>query len=171
MTTLFKSARAAAMTTAMTTALAAAGLVAFAPAPAVHAAGLIAERAEAVLQSDLRVRITGLANSNGEVRIAVYADEAGYGADEAVREAVVSANRSGVAAMFEDLPLGTYAVIAFHDANANAELDRNFVGMPTERYGFSGGAAPRMRQARWDEAAFEHTGAQTVAIALIGPGQ
>ena len=29
---------------------------------------------------------------------------------------------------------------AFHDANGDGELNANFVGMPTEGYGFSNGA-------------------------------
>jgi uncharacterized protein (DUF2141 family) len=32
---------------------------------------------------------------------------------------------------------GTYAVAVFHDLNGNARLDRNFIGLPSEPYGFS----------------------------------
>lgn len=35
------------------------------------------------------------------------------------------------------LPAGNYAVDVYHDENANQELDKNLVGMPTEKYGFS----------------------------------
>ncbi len=35
------------------------------------------------------------------------------------------------------LPPGRYAVSAFHDANSNKKLDKNLLGMPTEKYGFS----------------------------------
>lgn len=38
------------------------------------------------------------------------------------------------------LPDGSYAISAFLDTNANGELDRNLVGMPTEPYGFSNNA-------------------------------
>lgn len=39
---------------------------------------------------------------------------------------------------FEDLQPGKYAVAAYHDINNNEKLDRNFVGIPKEPYGFSG---------------------------------
>lgn len=36
---------------------------------------------------------------------------------------------------------GTYAVAVFHDENNNHHLDTNFLGLPTEGYGFSNNAA------------------------------
>ncbi len=38
------------------------------------------------------------------------------------------------------LPPGRYAVIVFHDENDNGILDENFLGIPTEGYGFSNNA-------------------------------
>ena len=32
---------------------------------------------------------------------------------------------------------GTYAIAVFHDVNGNGKLDRNFIGLPNEPYGFS----------------------------------
>lgn len=37
---------------------------------------------------------------------------------------------------FKDLPYGTYAVILWHDKNANGDLDHSF-GMPSEPLGYS----------------------------------
>jgi uncharacterized protein (DUF2141 family) len=42
--------------------------------------------------------------------------------------------------VFTNLKPGTYAVIAFHDANDNGKLDENWLGVPTEGYGFSNNA-------------------------------
>ncbi len=39
--------------------------------------------------------------------------------------------------VFEQLTPGTYAVAVFHDKNNNGILDKNMLGMPIERYGFS----------------------------------
>ncbi|MBT3193659.1 MAG: DUF2141 domain-containing protein [Verrucomicrobia bacterium] len=38
---------------------------------------------------------------------------------------------------------GTYALLVYHDENANGRLDRNFVGIPKEPVGFANGYAPR----------------------------
>ena len=32
---------------------------------------------------------------------------------------------------------GSYAIAVFHDVNGNGRLDRNFIGFPSEPYGFS----------------------------------
>ena len=48
-------------------------------------------------------------------------------ADAALKSAVV----------FSNLEPGRYAAIAFHDENGNGKLDKNFLGIPTEPYGFS----------------------------------
>lgn len=39
-----------------------------------------------------------------------------------------------------DLPPGTYAAAAFHDANGNGKFDKSFVGWPLEGFGFSSNA-------------------------------
>lgn len=41
---------------------------------------------------------------------------------------------------FLQLPSGRYAVIVFHDENDNGLLDTDFLGIPTEGYGFSNNA-------------------------------
>lgn len=38
---------------------------------------------------------------------------------------------------FEDIPPGTYAIAVIHDENMNGKLDTNWLGIPTEGYGFS----------------------------------
>lgn len=42
-----------------------------------------------------------------------------------------------VSVTFADIPEGIYAVQAFQDRNANARLDRSFIGIPKEPIGFS----------------------------------
>ena len=55
------------------------------------------------------------------------------------------------------------------DENGNEKLDRNFLGIPSERFGFSN-LSPRMRRASWDEAVFNHAERQTVTVDLVGAG-
>jgi uncharacterized protein (DUF2141 family) len=42
--------------------------------------------------------------------------------------------------IFGNLEPGRYAAIAFHDENRNGKLDKNFLGVPAEPYGFSNSA-------------------------------
>ena len=39
--------------------------------------------------------------------------------------------------VFKDIPCGEYAIKLYHDANMNEDLDKNFLGIPKEQYGFS----------------------------------
>jgi uncharacterized protein (DUF2141 family) len=69
--------------------------------------------------------------------------------------------------LFPGLPPGKYAVSAYADANGNGRLDRNFLGMPSEQYGFSNNARGRFGPPAFAEAAVElgdGTVAQTIQL-------
>jgi uncharacterized protein (DUF2141 family) len=53
----------------------------------------------------------------------------------------------------EGVPPGTWAVLAYQDENANGELDRNLIGIPSENYGFSRDARGRFGPPSFDDAA------------------
>jgi len=55
---------------------------------------------------------------------------------------------------FPQLRYGTYAIALFHDINSNGELDTNFIGIPTEPYGFSGMVHSKWRLPRFQEVQF-----------------
>ena len=42
--------------------------------------------------------------------------------------------------VFKDIPPGEYAISVIHDANSNGKLDKNFLGIPREGFGFSNDA-------------------------------
>lgn len=47
--------------------------------------------------------------------------------------------------VFRDVQAGSWAVAAFQDVNGNGTLDKTGLGLPTEPYGFSGGAGRHAR--------------------------
>lgn len=102
-----------------------------APAAAQEAcAGLPTGVKLTVLTSDLR-------NNRGQVAITVYPDDSRR---FLARKGKLSRQR--VSALRPRgcfwLPgPGVYAVAIYHDANANADFDRNPIGMPVEGFGFS----------------------------------
>ena len=56
-----------------------------------------------------------------------------------------------------EIPDGEYAIAFFIDANGNKKLDKNFLGIPKEQYGFSNNAmgtlsAPTFKQAKFSVA-------------------
>lgn len=87
---------------------------------------------------DLVVEVNGLNNSRGAVRAGLFESSGKFplGVDD-VSSRMVEADidEGGATLTFEELPHGTYAVVAYHDANDNGELDKNWVGMPNEGAG------------------------------------
>ena len=64
------------------------------------------------------------------------------------------------------LPCGEYAVTLFVDFNGNKKLDKNFLGIPKEQYGFSNNVMGKMSPPTFDQAKFVITGATTQNIKL-----
>ena len=66
---------------------------------------------------------------------------------------------SGAAAcIFRRVEPGTYAISAFHDANANSKLDTNFLGIPAEDYCASRDARGAFGPPSFDDAKFIYRG-------------
>jgi len=86
---------------------------------------------------ELIVQVTDIKHEEGQVLIAVFNQEIGF--PKEINKAFVSAKASPTqpVAKFKDLPPGSYAVVVIHDRNRNGEIDKNFVGMPTEPVGLS----------------------------------
>lgn len=59
---------------------------------------------------------------------------------------------------FEDIPPGTYAIAVVHDENMNGELDVNWLGVPSEGYGFSNDATGILGAPSFTAASFQYIG-------------
>jgi len=99
----------------------------------------------------VQVTIAGVTSDKGVVQVAVC-DEANYRKDCRLT-ATVPARTGAVTVDVPNVPSGTWAVLAYHDENGNKKLDTNFVGMPTEGYGFSNGAKARFGPPSFKDAA------------------
>jgi uncharacterized protein (DUF2141 family) len=84
----------------------------------------------------LTISFTGLPSNKGAVMVAVYASEAAYKAKDPIAKARIPAD-GALHAEFHELPPGQYAVTAYQDENLNGRMDKNFMGIPSEAYGFS----------------------------------
>ncbi|MEN0653855.1 MULTISPECIES: DUF2141 domain-containing protein [Hyphobacterium] len=73
---------------------------------------------------------------------------------------------------FDGLEPGEYAIRLYHDENADGSFNMNFMGIPTEGYGFSNNPFPRFRGARFDEAVFTVAAGETreETVELMGGG-
>jgi uncharacterized protein (DUF2141 family) len=104
------------------------------------AQGLIAEDGQKTRM--VEVRIFGAASDDGTMRIAMYVKPDGFNDSEKALDTASWRIEDGVCVGKLQMPfeIEKMAVAAYHDANGNGELDRNALGIPSERYGFSNNA-------------------------------
>ena len=65
-----------------------------------------------------------------------------------------------------DLPEGIYAIALFVDANKNLKIDKNFLGIPKEQFGFSNNAMGKLSAPSFEQAKFQVEGSTTQNIKL-----
>ena len=104
---------------------------------------------------ELTVTITDIHEAKGFLMVSlVNSDAAWNNQDKPVAVRKIAAVQGEVKLQFKDVAPGTYAVQVMHDENGNDKLDTNFLGIPTEGYGFSNNPN-LMRKAHYDEARFD----------------
>ncbi|MFP5393863.1 MAG: DUF2141 domain-containing protein [Gammaproteobacteria bacterium] len=108
----------------------------------------------------IEVRVSGVDSSKGKVHVAVC-DKATF-LKECKYTATVPARPGETVLTVKDLPTGMWAVLCFHDENQNGVLDRNFIGIPSENYGFSRDARKPFGPPTFEQAAVEVKDAQAV---------
>ena len=91
--------------------------------------------ATAAEAATLVIRATGVQSSDGTLYVGIC--------DRSFEEATcpyrdrAKARAGTVEFRVPNVKPGSYAVAVFHDLNGNTKLDRNFIGLPSEPYGFS----------------------------------
>jgi uncharacterized protein (DUF2141 family) len=84
------------------------------------------------------IEASGVRSAEGQVKFMLFDKAEGFRKEAASREVLaVPAQTGAMQAAFKDLPPGRYAVIAYHDENANGKLDLRFGMIPVEAYGIS----------------------------------
>jgi uncharacterized protein (DUF2141 family) len=94
-----------------------------------------------VLAGDLTIELSGITPGRGQIYVAIYDRPDTFPTAGRQRTGqILDASGQSLVVQFKDLPPGEYAAVAFQDVNGNGKLDKNFLGMPKEPYGFSNGA-------------------------------
>jgi uncharacterized protein (DUF2141 family) len=115
--------------------------------------------------SAIEVDISGIRSAAGVVRVSVCS-KAQFLA-ECSWSASAPARIGSVAVIVNAIPPGHYAVQAFHDADGDGKLGRNWLGLPREGVGFSNDAMAHLTYPRFSVAAFEHGAApQKIAVRI-----
>ena len=88
------------------------------------------------LAMDLIVVVDNIKSDQGNIRLALFNNAKDFPKVFNHKD-IIAARIGSVSFTIKDLSPGAYAVSAIHDLNGNESLDKNFVGMPVEPYGFS----------------------------------
>ncbi len=122
--------------------------------------------AEETATGAIAVQIVGVKGISGKVCVAVYNDADSYPDAGKHYRFVCGDIKDGKSLLvFKNVPPGAYAAFAFHDADENGKLKKNFIGMPREGVGASRGARGVMGPPKFRDAKFQ-VGAERKAIQI-----
>lgn len=103
----------------------------------------------------MSIRITGFTNDDGECWFGLDNVKSVYESEDSVFIGKILPIINGeVIIKIESIDYGNYAIRVFHDENSNGELDSNFLGIPTEDYGFSNNVSAWFGAPSWERAKF-----------------
>lgn len=109
----------------------------------------------------IHVKILNIKNSTGSVACALFESPTGFPIEflrSATNVMVIKIRKTQARCDFEDIPPGKYAIAVIHDQNVNGKLDTNFLGIPTEGYGFSKDAKGLSSAPSFSAASFPYKG-------------
>ncbi len=109
----------------------------------------------------IHVKILNIRNSTGTVACALFESPEGFPIEflhSATNVMVIKIRKTQARCDFEDIPHGTYAMAVIHDENMNGKLDTDWLGIPTEGYGFSNDATGIIGAPSFSAASFHYDG-------------
>jgi uncharacterized protein (DUF2141 family) len=109
----------------------------------------------------IHVKILNIKNSTGTVACALFESPAGFPIEylrSATNIMVIKIRDTQARCDFLDIPPGTYALAVIHDENTNGKFDTNWMGVPTEGYGFSNDAKGWLGAPSFSAASFQYDG-------------
>jgi len=117
--------------------------------------------------SEITVKVHNIKNNNGQISIGIFDKTKGFPKTKnALVGVTVNIRENFSIYTFKNLQNKEYAVAVFHDENNNGKLDRNFLGIPTEAYGFSNNTKALFGPPIFDKAKFFLKTDMTINIKL-----
>ncbi|MDO8453998.1 MAG: DUF2141 domain-containing protein [Sulfurimonas sp.] len=87
---------------------------------------------------EVNLEINNITSNCKTLRTGLYNTKESFSnVDKAYRGINLKVETSKINHTFSNIPNGTYAIALFCDENQNGFLDKNFIGIPKEAYGFS----------------------------------
>lgn len=109
----------------------------------------------------IHVKILDIRNSAGAVACALFESSVGFPTEyllAATNIMIIKVRDKQARCDFEDIPPGTYGLAVVHDENMNGKLDVNWLGVPSEGYGFSNDANALLGAPSFSDVSFPYDG-------------
>ena len=103
----------------------------------------------------LQVEITNIKNKKGTLRMGIYLPNEKFGESKPGVTKTIDVKSTENQTVTFELEPGRYALAIYHDLNGNDAMDKNFVGIPKEPYGFSKNFRPKFSAPSFEDCAFE----------------
>ena len=119
----------------------------------------------------VEVTIEGITSTDGLIYASLFSSANGFPDERNLASANQSvpasdASNGTLVLKFMEIPAGAFALSIMHDANANGKLDTNFMGIPSEDYGFSHNPNSLFGPPSFDKAAVALTAGETQRLTI-----
>ena len=125
--------------------------------------GLISAQESNTVTLTIEIEVTKY--NKGSILLALYNSEESYMKTpyKAAKAEVVN-NKAVIS--FENIEKGSYTFSMFHDVNDNKKMDKNFMGIPKEPYGFSNNQKGRFGPPDYEKVVFDVNENQTLQVSI-----
>lgn len=101
----------------------------------------------------ISIEIKGIASEKGNLYVALFRQKDEFPVfGKQYLGKIVPVTSKKMSYAFDNLSEGKYAIAIYHDVNKNGKLDKNYLGIPTEAYGFSNNARRTFSAPSFEEA-------------------
>ncbi len=116
---------------------------------------------------ELTVTVSGGKPAEGQILLSVFSSDESY-LKSPIFEAVSLVDKNGVSVfVINTLRPGTISVSAVYDEDNSGDLNTGFLGIPTERVGFSKNAKGRFGPPSFEKTSFDFTESMAIEIRLV----
>ena len=103
----------------------------------------------------LTIKIENIEVVEGYIRIGIFnASDTFFKKGSNYKKYKIAVEDSIESIVIDDLPIGEYAFILYHDKNSDGKMNRKFIGIPKEPYAFSNNIRPKLSKPTFEECKF-----------------
>lgn len=115
----------------------------------------------------ISVKVTNLdVEKGGKVQIGLFVSRGFPEPGKEIQGASIDVKATSASCIFKNVPAGKYAVGVFQDENKDGRLNKNFLGIPKERYGFSQNKYSMFGPPAFEDVSFRLKNGETITLTI-----